>query len=115
MTQFEFSPAKDYDGLLRQAVAMAMLIRSMEKQKAFQSIKLEDMARELALHGHEEINAQRETNSILTNEVEALEKQLTVYKNALTLIAMDKAEFDNATAEMERDGMKLIAQIALTP
>ncbi|UUA75230.1 hypothetical protein [Cellvibrio sp. QJXJ] len=47
------------------------------------------------------------------SQAEKLESQLTMYKNALELIATDKADWDKATAEMERDGLKLIAQAAL--
>ena len=41
MSEFTFVPSKDYDELLKQANAMALLIRSMEKQKAFQNVKFE--------------------------------------------------------------------------
>ena len=113
MTQFEFTPSKDYESLLHQANAMSMLIRAMEKQKSFQNIKIGDLARELALQGYEEINAQRTTNEILTDGIDALEKKLTMYKNALELIAQDKAEWDNATHEEQLSGVRLIAKIAL--
>jgi Tfp pilus assembly protein PilN len=76
MARFEFIPAKDYDGLLRQANAMAMLIRSMEKQRSFQNVKIGDMARELAVHGFEEIDAQRDINARLTDEILKLEKRI---------------------------------------
>lgn len=76
MNEFNFKPESDYAGLLKQANAMSLLIRTMEKTKTFQSLKIGDLCRELFLQGHEEINAQRETNNRLTNEIESLEHRL---------------------------------------
>lgn len=46
-----------------------------EKQKAFQNVSMAQMARELAVQGFKEINAQRNTNEKLTNEIAALEDE----------------------------------------
>jgi hypothetical protein len=80
--KFQFTPAKDYENLLKQANAMTMIIRSMEKQRAFQNIKVSDMARELYAQGFEEINAQRDINEKLTNELEKLERLLAAKQSA---------------------------------
>lgn len=76
MSEFTFKPEKSYDGLLRQANAMAILIRAMEKTRTFQNLTIGEMAREIALQGFEEINAQRNTNEILTNELEVLQTRI---------------------------------------
>lgn len=64
---------------------MTMLIRSMEKQRSFQNIKIGDMARELAIQGFEEINAQRDMNERLTNEILELEKRIEVLEYSLSV------------------------------
>lgn len=95
MAQFEFTPAKDYDGLLKQANAMTMLIRSIEKQRAFQNVKIGDMARELAIQGFEEINAQRDMNERLTNEISKLERRIDelTYSLSVSMCVHEDAEY----------------------
>jgi uncharacterized membrane protein YccC len=95
MAQLEFTPARDYEGLLKQASAMTMLIRSMEKQQAFQNVKIGDMARELAVQGFEEINAQRDMNEKLTNEISRLEKRIEAleYSLSVSMCVHEDAEY----------------------
>lgn len=113
MAQFNFTPANNYDGLLKQAKAMASLIRSMEQQRSAQNVRISNLEREIAVQGSEEINAQRTTNAVLTNDVEVLENKLSVYKNSLELIVIEKSEGDSATPEQELGVMRFLAQCAL--
>jgi len=93
MSQFEFTPEKTYEFLLKQANGMALLIRGLEKKKAFQHVSMAQMARELAMQGYEEINAQRDINEKLTNEIMALEAE----RDAL------KAERDDIQARLDAE------------
>lgn len=71
-----FTPDKTYEGLLKQANALHTLVNAMEKTKTFQSVKIEQLNRELCIQGFEEINAQRETNRLLTETIEFLDQRV---------------------------------------
>lgn len=83
MSEFKFHPGKTYELLLKQANAMQLIIRSLEKRRHVQNVNMAEMARELALQGFEEINAQRDINEKLTNEVMALESERDALKAEL--------------------------------
>lgn len=61
----DFKPHETYEGLLKQARAFHLLVNAMEKTKTFQSLKIEQLSRELSIQGFEEIEAQRKTKETI--------------------------------------------------
>jgi hypothetical protein len=71
-----FTPAPDYDGLRKQAVALAMLVRAQEAE--LQSLRDKDSEREREKHqtSLSALDSEREANRQLTEQVEQLQAQL---------------------------------------
>jgi len=69
----KFTPAKTYDGLLRQAKAMQSLVRSLEKELLFYRTK-PSFANDATLYQRlqQQIDSEREVNEMLTNELDKL-------------------------------------------
>jgi len=72
----KFEPAPDYENLLRQARALACIVDSKEKQCSLYEKNVRELRKQLAEIGPAAINAERETNRILTERLEQLESRL---------------------------------------
>jgi len=67
-----FNPSKKYEGVLRQARSLSMLVNSLESELSFYRAEplAKDDAKYKALQA--QIDSEREMNHILTNELDIL-------------------------------------------
>ena len=70
-----FTPEKDYEGLLAQAKAMHRIIEAMEKSKSIQGKAVDDLTRQLLICGKDHLESEREANQALTDQVLKLEQE----------------------------------------
>jgi len=101
--EFSFKPHKEYDLLLKQANAMSLLIRSLQKCSALKDLDLQRLNREMAAQGFEEINAQRETNEILTNELELSQKRIQEQESDLGETIAERDYWESKATELAED------------
>lgn len=92
MTQF--TPASDYDGLLRQAKAQDRIIKSLQRRVELYHEDYQVMANKLLLVNFEALQAERETNAMLTEQLEKVEAEKSRLSDALlaAISALDTAE-----------------------
>jgi len=76
----KFTPDPTYEGLLKQANAMSLLINTLEARTSLQEINIQKLYRELCVQSYDEMNSLRDTIHILTNEVESLEAKLEEHR-----------------------------------
>lgn len=72
----KFKPEKDYDGLLKQAYALARIVKDTEKYSTYKSGVISRLSMELAKVGKNAIDAEANTNEQLTNHVLHLERKI---------------------------------------
>jgi hypothetical protein len=89
---FSFTPSDNYNLLLKQAFAMSSLIRSLERQRSIQRHSIDVLQQELSAVSRTEIDALRNTNEVLTNEVEQQAKRIA----ELEAVLRDAADYLSA-------------------
>jgi uncharacterized protein YlxW (UPF0749 family) len=68
-----FTPAADYENLLRQARALATIVDGKEKQQSLDAKTIKALKNRIAAMSPDAVNAERETNRLLTERIDALE------------------------------------------
>lgn len=72
----DFKPAETYELLLRQARSLVVICNSLEKQRQHWSDLCDKLTREMMSMNSAAVDAERETNRMLTNALEAAEKRI---------------------------------------
>lgn len=72
----EFRPANDYEGLLRQARALASLVSNIEGENSGWRRRCEKLEVQVKLADTAAIEAERSTNARLTDDLEAAERRI---------------------------------------
>jgi chromosome segregation ATPase len=73
--EMNFTPSHTYEGLLRQANALRRLVDSLEARLEIQAAQLDTLTRQLAASDSAAIEAERDTNALLTEQVLQLESE----------------------------------------
>lgn len=81
-----FTPHPTYEGLLRQARAMDRIIKSMEATRSHLRDTNDQLVRQFLLIGVDEVEAERNTNEILTNENEKLRARVDELEHRIAAI-----------------------------
>jgi hypothetical protein len=76
-----FTPASDYDNLLRQARALACIVNGRDQRAILDTETIKALKKQIALMNPAAVDAERETNRILTKRVEELESELAKEKD----------------------------------
>ena len=102
MSNFEYTPSKNYDLLVKQFRSMAQLVRALEAEGTMLKKHVSLLENQLALSSDTEINALREANEQLTGDLLAKEVERDALKAELGATSRMLAEFLVAIANWGR-------------
>ena len=88
----KFEPSEDYESLKVQANALFILYKSTERQKIFWHNEFIKLSAENFKVSTDAINAERETNSRLTEELLKAEEKIEQLENLITELQLNQRE-----------------------